>query len=859
MSKTVPRAPATASTSADPEVPRPKRIACIVCRKRKLRCDGSKPSCGTCARLGHDCAYDEIRRKSGPKRGYVKALEARLAQVETMLKDQGPAADAQQSLGGNLSFASTQLVDPPIYSTGDPSTYIANKDDGGMGLGEGFALAGSPGPGQGPFASGSPGLLQMEMGMPPMMGDTPHSSPLNWDMMAMGLEEALPAPDIIDSLHRTYFEKIHPCLPVLHKGRYLAALDLAPSARPPVALRYAIWTMAASVSEEYSNLQTHFYRHARKYIEDCELKGHGESIISVAASQTWSLIACYEFKLMYFPRAWLSTGRAVRLAQMMGMHRLDGVGLDVKQCLPAPKDWTEREERRRTFWIAFCIDRYASIGTGWPMTVEEKDILTNLPAADDAFDQGRPSRGLSLKEAMTAEGASLLSPFGGVCLMACLFGRNLIHLHRPDGDDRDDDLNGEFWRRHRHMDNILLNIALSLPPHFRLPSGIADPNIVFTNMNIHTSTICLHQAAIFKADKNRMPATVSAESKIRCITAAAEIASIMRMVCHLDLSGMNPFISFCLYVAARVFVQYLKSRPSDEQVRSSLQFLLTAMGHLKKKNPLTESFLVQLDVDLTGSLDAPVNNSKFPYGLKKGQAELYVGRSSGFYCPNTAEALPADKPRSSASTSPPDHRSQSQHSQSSSLLDDPPSYLRPDTDVLDGDLANIHPSCPCMPHEIRAVLERRAKTTPPTRDLPKYLGGILPPICPCMTPEIRAYVEASAKEAGVQPEYATHNYSNSSDNGQSPASVNHSDHSQASGGGPHSGGGQSSGGYSPLPSFEDITVDMGGGAGAGGGSGYPLVKDMNWEMLDLDPGFDDTGIGSMPPGSFGEYFAESTA
>lgn len=90
---------------------------------------------------------------------------------------------------------------------------------------------------------------------------------------------------------------------------------------------------------------------------------------------------------------------------------------------------------------------------------------------------------------------------------------------------------------------------------------------------------------------------------------------------------MNPFISFCLYVAARVFVQYLKTRPGDEQVRSSLQFLLTAMTHLKDKNPLTESFLVQLDVDLTGSLDAPVNNSKFPYGLKKGQ----VGASSISY------------------------------------------------------------------------------------------------------------------------------------------------------------------------------------------------------------------------------------
>jgi hypothetical protein len=55
-----------------------KRIACVLCRKRKLRCDGARPTCGTCMRLSHDCAYDEVRKKSGPKRGYVKLLEQRL-------------------------------------------------------------------------------------------------------------------------------------------------------------------------------------------------------------------------------------------------------------------------------------------------------------------------------------------------------------------------------------------------------------------------------------------------------------------------------------------------------------------------------------------------------------------------------------------------------------------------------------------------------------------------------------------------------------------------------------------------------------------------------------------------------------
>ena len=64
---------------------------------------------------------------------------------------------------------------------------------------------------------------------------------------------------------------------------------------------------------------------------------------------------------------------------------------------------------------------------------------------------------------------------------------------------------------------------------------------------------------------------------------------------------MNPFMAFCLYVAARVFVQYLKKMPNDQEIRQSLEFLLAAMQALQRKNPLTESFLVQLKMDIEGS------------------------------------------------------------------------------------------------------------------------------------------------------------------------------------------------------------------------------------------------------------------
>lgn len=165
--------------------------------------------------------------------------------------------------------------------------------------------------------------------------------------------------------------------------------------------------------------------------------------------------------------------------------------------------------------------------------------MTNLPASEEAFDKSKPMSTGSLHQVMEPNGAASLQTFSIVVLTAAMFGRNLHHLHRPGSDDNDNDINGGFWNRHRQIEQTLLQTLLSLPDNLRLPCGLKEPNIVFANMCIHTSAICLHQAAIFKADKYQLPASVSNESKIRCVTAAAEIASIMRMISHMDLTGVG--------------------------------------------------------------------------------------------------------------------------------------------------------------------------------------------------------------------------------------------------------------------------------------------------------------------------------
>ena len=119
----------------------------------------------------------------------------------------------------------------------------------------------------------------------------------------------------------------------------------------------------------------------------------------------------------------------------------------------------------------------------------------------------------SLDQACNPMGATKLESMGGIVLTAAMFGRNLLHLHRPTAEDNDSDLNGAFWTRHRQLEQILLQTSLHLPDHMRLPGGRDDPNVVFTNMCIHTSTVCLHQASIFKADKHQLPASVATRAK----------------------------------------------------------------------------------------------------------------------------------------------------------------------------------------------------------------------------------------------------------------------------------------------------------------------------------------------------------
>ncbi|KAK9487961.1 hypothetical protein V1527DRAFT_458974 [Lipomyces starkeyi] len=585
-------------------VPLSKRIACVICRKRKLRCDGARPACGTCARLQHNCVYEETRRKSGPKRGYVKMLEERLAHVEGLLnpKDASPQVPSVSTPITTISHGPASLFH--LSSAQLPQSISMSPAQN--------PLTGAP---QTPL-SAQQSVLPDEFGTI-SLGDDIDLSAMDtlggteniFELIALGMDEPLPPQSMMNELHTIYFERNHEFIPMIHRPRYIASLNYPPHLQPPLYLRYAVWTTAASMSAKYRQYAGVFYTRTRKYLEQVQMRGHGEQIVALAFTQAWILVSLYEYKVMFFPRAWLSAGIACRSAIMLQANVMDSNLTGVKQCLPPPSDWIEVEERRRTFWCAFCADRYASVGTGWPLIVDEIDIATNLPASDAAFDNGVEETTCSLSTALDPTGAKFvrkLSVFAGHILVVAMFGRIHSHLHR--GESTTGELGSippNFFERFRYLDNTIHTIMLSLPNHVKRPMGPMSPPSAELIMSVHATTICLHQATIFRTRKSPTHQSEFETSKQRCLQAASEITKLMQSCSHFDMTAFNAFMSFCVYIAARCFVQALRTSPEglDPATRARLDFLLTALDNMKEDVPIAQSFLLQLEVDMANLLD----------------------------------------------------------------------------------------------------------------------------------------------------------------------------------------------------------------------------------------------------------------
>lgn len=149
------------------------------------------------------------------------------------------------------------------------------------------------------------------------------------------------------------------------------------SAEPLVGLRNIIWALAAAHHPNLSYMQNQFYEIARTSLQLDEVSTD-DTTSTLEHCQAWLLVTVYEFRIVKIQRCWMSAGRAIRIAQALGLDRLDS-----EPQLNAIRDGrvetnglsiTDMEVRRRTFFMVFWADRCASVATGWSMALQESTV-----------------------------------------------------------------------------------------------------------------------------------------------------------------------------------------------------------------------------------------------------------------------------------------------------------------------------------------------------------------------------------------------------------------------------------------------------------------------------------------------------
>jgi hypothetical protein len=66
----------------------------------------------------------------------------------------------------------------------------------------------------------------------------------SFELVDLGFSETLPPPELIEELHRIFFETQAHIIPIIHPRRYIQAFYSPPHMKPPMSLQYSIWALA---------------------------------------------------------------------------------------------------------------------------------------------------------------------------------------------------------------------------------------------------------------------------------------------------------------------------------------------------------------------------------------------------------------------------------------------------------------------------------------------------------------------------------------------------------------------------------------------------------------------------------------
>ncbi|UKZ67830.1 uncharacterized protein TrAtP1_008989 [Trichoderma atroviride] len=454
--------------------------ACQECRRRKLRCDGKQPQCSTCENAGIECNIDRNRAPRGPKKGYITALQNKIETLESRLREQEQHhPDWSESLEyGDETLHPVTSHLPVILDCLDDSglhrdlltiqsTPLASELDTSISTYSGINVAST------------------SMTLP-----SDHTPAIS--ISECGRSCNLHITDLMqDELDQLYFDRIHAAVPILHQRRYLSWSRLSEKTRSRSCLQHAVWAAASLVSAHFQHLQHTLYPEVKRLLATtapAKIPGGQDLAVDVELVQAWVLITTFEFIRMYHYEACLSAAHTFRLAQLMGLHKVD-----VLDNLPSinERDFITVEERRRVFWMAFTLEILLSMHSNLPLVVNEHMITTLLPVPDHDFQNGQLTETGFLHDLLSKRSETVKWPFNECIMLAAVCARASSYSPKSFNHLQSGHQDGDHVDRQKWLCNTLILRLQTLEEDYPSQKNSSDLSLLFANLLAQASIIYL--------------------------------------------------------------------------------------------------------------------------------------------------------------------------------------------------------------------------------------------------------------------------------------------------------------------------------------------------------------------------------
>ncbi|RFU73860.1 transcriptional regulatory [Trichoderma arundinaceum] len=355
--------------------------------------------------------------------------------------------------------------------------------------------------------------------------------PMFFDISSSSTSQSVPtvSATILQGLYDRYFEVFHPIIPIINRTRFQHEVSQPSPSVEVQALSYAIGALTAFSVPELQYYVDHYYEQARNLLDLCERQESGDSLSNINIMQACVVLTLYELKQPNFARAWLTLGRAIRLAKMVGLDSVDnesGISVQwgLRKQLIYPISPADQEERRRVFWSLFIFDSFASLrvnaGPAFDGTVN-----IPLPSPSEYPDYSNEKMP-GLQQVFELSETAPLSSFAANAVMICLYQRYYSHIQSSYNE-----ASHAFWETHYAIDKAINHCRTTLlAQHMNGNSG-DDPLAIALRMNLNTLKINLHETALIKVEKDQLPVNLATDAISKCASAVTDIVKAVQLVC----------------------------------------------------------------------------------------------------------------------------------------------------------------------------------------------------------------------------------------------------------------------------------------------------------------------------------------